>query len=80
MGGRERVSGKRPANLSVSVELLDKARRLNINLSQTLEDSLARLIREEEARTWLEQNRKALDAYNLRVERDGIWSDKLRGY
>ena len=73
-------ASKRPANVSIRVELLDKAKRLGINLSRTLEDRLAELVREAEARKWLAQNRRAIDAYNKRVEREGIWSDGLRGF
>jgi len=80
MGGRDSLAGKRPANLTISAKLLDKARRLKINLSQTLEDRLAQLVREADAEEWRAANRKAIDAYNTRVERDGVWSDKLRGF
>ena len=73
-------ASKRPANVSVRAELLDKAKRLGINLSRTLEDRLAELVREAEAREWLARNRRALDAYNKRIEREGIWSDGLRGF
>jgi antitoxin CcdA len=80
MGGREALAGKRPANLTISTKLLDKAKSLKINLSQTLEERLAQLVREAESEEWLAANRKAIDAYNARVERDGVWSDKLRGF
>ena len=73
-------ASKRPANVSVKAELLDKAKHLGINLSRTLEDRLAELVREAEAREWLAQNRRALDAYNKRIERKGVWSDRLRGF
>jgi len=73
-------ASKRPANVSVRAELLDKAKRLGINLSRTLEDRLAVLVREAEAREWLARNQRALDAYNKRIEREGIWSDGLRGF
>lgn len=55
-------------------------RNLKINLSQTLEERLAQIVREAEAEEWLAANRKAIDAYNARVERDGVWSDKLRSF
>lgn len=80
MGALDSLAGKRPANLTISARLLDKARHLKINLSQTLEERLAQLVREAEAEEWLAANRKAIDAYNARVERDGVWSDKLRGF
>lgn len=80
MGALDSLAGKRPANLTISARLLDKARHLKINLSQTLEERLAQLVREAEAEEWLAANRKAIGAYNARVERDGVWSDKLRGF
>jgi len=80
MGGRDALAGKRSANLTISTKLLDKAKSLKINLSQTLEARLAQIVREAEAEEWLAANRKAIDAYNARVERDGVWSDKLRGF
>ena len=44
------------------------------------EERLAQPVREAEAEEWLAANRKAIDAYNARVEREGVWSDKLRGF
>ena len=80
MGGGDALSVKRTANLTINAKLLDKAKHLGINLSRTLEERLAQLVREAEAREWLAANRKAIDAYNARVEREGVWSDKLRGF
>ncbi len=74
------TASKRPANVSVRAELLDKAKRLGINLSRTLEERLEELVREAEGQQWLVQNKRALDAYNKRIEREGVWSDGLRGF
>lgn len=67
---------KRAVNLFVDVELLDEARRLRINISETLENRLRTIVRGEWERRWLEANKPALDAYNLRVARDGLLSDE----
>jgi antitoxin CcdA len=75
-----RPGSPRSANVSVRAELLDKAKRLGINLSRTLEDRLEELVREAEGREWLAENKWALDAYKKRLEREGIWSDELRGF
>ena len=81
MNARTPVSAlKRPTNLSINAELLDKARKLGVNLSQTLEDRLAEVVREAEARDWLKKNQRAIDAYNERVNREGVWSDGVRGF
>jgi antitoxin CcdA len=63
-------------NLFVDVELLDEARRLRINISETLEHSLRTIVRGEQERNWLEADKLAIDAYNMRVSRDGLLSDE----
>lgn len=71
---------KKAVNLSVDAELLAKARELDVNLSATLEDALKARTREEERKVWLEENRDALEAFNQRIERDGVWSDGFRRF
>jgi antitoxin CcdA len=73
-------SRKRAANVSVSNELLDQARRHGINLSQALEERLAELIRDKERESWLRENRSAIEAYNRRIEHEGVFSDGLRTF
>jgi antitoxin CcdA len=73
-------SPKRPANVSVRADLLDQARRHDINLSRALEDRLVELVREKERDAWLVRNRAAIEAYNRRVERDGVFSKGLRTF
>jgi antitoxin CcdA len=73
-------SPKRPANVSVRADLLEQARRYDINLSRTLEDRLVEVLREKERDAWLARNRAAIEAYNKRVERDGVFSDGLRTF
>jgi len=80
MGRRASIAGKRPANVTISATLLARAKALKINLSQALEARLEQLVREEEAKRWLEENRKAIEAYNARVEREGLWSEGLRAF
>jgi antitoxin CcdA len=72
---RTRQSKKRAVNLFVDVELLDEARRMNINLSESLEQRLRGLIRAEQERRWLEENREAIAQYNRRVAEHGLLSD-----
>jgi antitoxin CcdA len=72
----QRPVRKRAVNLFVDVELLDEARRLRINISETLEYRLRTIVRTEQERHWLESNKLAIDAYNQRVSRDGLLSDE----
>ena len=71
---------KKAANLSVDGELLDSAKRLNLNLSQVFEAGLSAAIREKQRAQWLNKNRAALEAYNDHVERDGVFSDGMRSF
>jgi antitoxin CcdA len=66
---------KRAVNLFVDVELLDEARRMNINISDTLEQRLRGLVRAEQERRWLQENQEATAQYNLRVAELGLLSD-----
>ncbi|HEX7776305.1 MAG TPA: type II toxin-antitoxin system CcdA family antitoxin [Parvibaculum sp.] len=71
---------KKAVNLSVDAELLVRAREAGVNLSATLEDALRMRTREKERERWLEENREAIEAFNRRIERDGVWSDGLRRF
>lgn len=71
---------KRPANLSVNGDLLNKARELDINLSATLEQALAAALREKQRAQWLAENKAAMEAYNEHVEKHGVFSDGLRSF
>jgi antitoxin CcdA len=70
-----RTPKKRAVNLFVDTELLDEARRMRVNLSETLEGHLRTIVRAEQERRWLQENRQALDAYNNRVAEHGLLSD-----
>ena len=71
---------KKATNLSINSDLLRKARSCGINLSKYFEESLERLIAEEERRRWLEENAEAFEAQNRRIEKFGAFSEKLRRF
>ena len=71
---------KKSANLSINADLLQQAKQLNINLSQTLEQHLAEIIRQAQRSQWLAENKNALDDYNRRIENHGTFSDGLRRF
>lgn len=52
---------KRAVNVSVDAEILTVAKDLGLNLSQTLEDALRALTKEERIRRFQEENREALE-------------------
>jgi len=69
---------KRSANLSINSDLLNQAKALKINLSATLERSLAEEIRKHKEVSWRTENKQAIDEYNQRIEKHGLFSDGLR--
>jgi antitoxin CcdA len=74
----ERPVKKRAVNLFVDAELLDDARRLRINISETLEHRLRSIVRAEQEKRWLEENRDAIASINSFIERHGLLANKLR--
>ncbi len=71
-------AAKRPTNVSINADLLQKARELGVNLSQTLEEGLRARIAEERRQQWLAENKLAFKACNEHFEKYGLWSDGVR--
>ena len=71
---------KKPTNVSINSDLLQKAKDLKINLSATLEHALAEQLRNEQRAEWLRENTSAIQAYNQFVETNGIFSDSIRKF
>ena len=55
------------------------ARAHGFNLSQILEAGLRERLAAERAETWARENRQAVEDYNARVERNGIFG-RLRRF
>jgi len=71
---------KRAVNLRINEKLIDQAKAMNVNLSQTLEASLVEVFREKQRVAWLAENNEAVQAYNQRIEKQGLFSDGLRQF
>ena len=72
-------SGKRkPVNLSLDTGVVEAARSLGINLSQTCESALRAATAAERSRKWQEENREAIEANNAWVEKNGLPLAKYR--
>jgi antitoxin CcdA len=74
----ERQAKKRAVNLFVDAELLDEARRLRINVSETLERRLRTMVKAEREKRWLEENREAVASINSFIDRHGLLASRLR--
>lgn len=73
-------AGKSPTNLSLRVDLVERARALGLNLSQVVESSLEAAIAAAEQARWLADNEVAIDEYNAFVERYGVFGDDHRPF
>lgn len=74
----ERQIRKRAVNLFVETELLDEARRLRINLSETLERRLRTIVKAEQEKRWLEANQAAISSINEFIDQHGLLASRLR--
>jgi antitoxin CcdA len=71
-------SPKRPTNLSLNAKVLEMARELGMNLSQTVDTLLAEEVRKRYFERWNIDNAEAIAHYNARIERDGTLSQRIR--
>ncbi len=71
---------KKPVNLTINSSLLEAARHLNLNLSETLERELTAILLQQARERWQVENSEAIEAHNQFVERHGLWSDGLRQF
>lgn len=69
---------KKAANLSLNSDLLAQAKALNINISSTVEKSLAEEVRKQKEAAWLENNQEAIEEQNRFIKKHGLFSDQYR--
>ena len=76
-----RVAGvKRAANLSLSVDVLEAAKALNLNVSQLCDAHLREVVRQEQERRWRADHADFVAAYNATVEAEGLPLDAHRTF
>lgn len=71
---------KRPINLSLTSKTVDMAKELGINLSQTVDAWLGEEVKRRYWERWREDNREAIDEYNLRIAKEGLPLEKYRTF
>lgn len=75
-----RPAAKRATNLSLSTDVLEAARQLNINVSQVCDAYLREVVRQEQARRWREEHAEFIAAYNATVAAEGLPLDEWRTF
>ena len=71
---------KKATNLSVNSDLLNKAKKMKINLSATFENALTELIKEKQKEQWIQSNKASIKAYNKHVDKNGVFSKNVRSF
>jgi antitoxin CcdA len=71
---------KKPTNLTINSDLLNKAKELKINISSVLEHALAERVTQSERDTWLIDNADSISSYNEHINKFGVFSDGIRTF
>ncbi|MBI5276287.1 MAG: type II toxin-antitoxin system CcdA family antitoxin [Burkholderiales bacterium] len=71
---------KKPTNLSLNSKVLEMARDLGMNISQTVDALLAEEVKRRYWEKWKEENKDAMEAYNERIRREGLPLAKYRKF
>ena len=75
-----REAPKRPVNLSLNSKVLEMAREMGMNVSQTVDALLTEEVLKQHWKRWNEDNAEAIADYNARIEREGCFSDRYRTF
>ena len=75
-----RNAPKRAINLSLNSKVLDMAREMGLNISQTVDELLSEEVQRRYWQNWQQDNAEAITHYNERVEREGLFSDRYRTF
>ena len=71
---------KAPTNLSLRVDLVQRAKALDLNLSDVVEHALEQAILAAEQARWLAENAEAIDYFNKFVEKHGVFGEEFRDF
>ncbi len=76
----EKPAPRKATNVTLPEPLLKQARALNVNVSQACERGLAAEVAEVRRAAWLLANRGGIDAWNERVEQQGLLMAEYRRF
>lgn len=71
---------KKATNLSINSKILEAARDLGMNISQTVDTLLAEEVRRRYWQKWNEENKDAIDHHNARIAKYGLPLAKFRTF
>ena len=71
---------KKATNLTLDVKVLEMARSLGMNLSQTVNELLAQEVKRLYWEKWAEDNKAGIAAHNARIAKEGLPLAKYRTF
>ena len=71
---------KKATNITLSSDVLTEAKALGINISQSCDQFLRELVRNERERRWQADNADFISAYNQTVADEGLPLDAWRSF
>ena len=77
---RAGLPARRATNLSLSADVLDAAKSLQINVSQVCDKHLRDVVRHEQERRWREEHADFIAVYNATIETEGLPLDEWRTF
>ena len=77
---RSRQPLKRATNLTLSADVLDAAKALELNISQVCDTYLRQMVTQEQERRWRSEHADFIAAYNATIELEGLPLDQWRTF
>ena len=71
---------KKATNLTLNSKVLEMAREMGMNVSQTVDTLLAEEVKRRYWAKWNEDNKEAIDYYNERIKKEGLPLAKYRTF
>jgi antitoxin CcdA len=72
LGTGPEATHKKRTNLSIDSQLLQEAKQLGINVSQSAEAGLAQAVSQQKQQRWLQENSQAIESSNDFVAHHGL--------
>lgn len=77
---RTGLPAKRAINLSLSSDVLEAAKRLEINISQVCDQHLREVVRRGQELKWRQDHADFVAAYNATIDTEGLPLDEWRSF
>lgn len=71
---------KKPTNLTLNTRVLEMAREMGMNISQTVDELLAAEVQRRYWERWNEDNKQAIAEYNARIASEDLPLAKYRSF